>query len=731
MQYIHYNETKQQFHLQNQAISYVFGVEEKAILSHLYFGKRIDSYQGGRRYPRLERSFSTNFQNVIDRNYSRDTIPHEYPTYGNGDFRSAAIAAKLADGDPTLDLRYVGFSMEKGKPALMGLPATYVSEESEAETLFIELADEKAQVTVRLAYTIFADYPVIARSATITNNSADAVQLEKAASLSIDLPYQEWDLLHLNGSWGQERSIVREPVTKGIKIFDSKRGTSSHQQNPFVALADPNCTEDKGAAIGFSLIYSGNHEELIEMDQYGQIRVGLGINPSGFSWELQPEDTFQTPEALMVYSEEGLNGMSQTFHTLFRENLSRGQHRKKERPILINNWEATYFDFTGEKIRAIIDESAELGIELFVLDDGWFGTRSNDRRSLGDWTENREKLPEGLKGIADYAHGKGMQFGLWFEPEMISEVSELFTTHPDWALQIPGRERTLSRDQLVLDFSRKEVRDGIIGQMRAILEQVPIDYIKWDMNRYLTEVHSSALPPHRQGETAHRYVLGLYAMMEELVQAYPEILFEGCSGGGGRFDPGILYYMPQSWTSDNTDAVQRLQIQYGTSLVYPISAMGAHVSAVPNHQTHRITSLAMRGDVAMAGVLGYELDPTTLTEEEKQIIRRQVTDYKQYRRLVQYGSFHRLRSPFEKNQTIWAFVSEDQSECLLYYYSVLAQAAPPLDIIKLRGLDPERVYHCDELDATFSATELMHSGFYVDPIIKGDFQSRRYYFKAK
>ena len=445
-----------------------------------------------------------------------------------------------------------------------------------------------------------------------------------------------------------------------------------------------------------ALVYSGNHEEFIEQDQYGQLRLGCGIASYGFSWILEPDNVFQTPESVMVYSRKGLNEMSHTFHDFVNQHIVRGKYQSKLRPILINNWEATYFDFDDEKIKEIIDSSAELGIELFVLDDGWFGQRSNDRQALGDWFENKKKLKMGLNGISQYAKSKNMMFGLWFEPEMISENSDLYRNHPEWVLSAPGYGKTFSRNQWVLDLSRQDVREYIKQIMDQTLENVSIDYIKWDMNRYLTEVYSDLLPTYKQGEVYHRYVLGLYELMEYFTKKYPEILFEGCSGGGGRFDLGVLCYMPQIWTSDNTDAIARLKIQYGTSLVYPISTMGAHVSAVPNHQTHRITNLAIRGAVASSGMLGYELNPTELSNEEKEEIRTQIAFYKKYQQLIQEGIFYRLRSPFENNETIWLFVSRDQRKALLFYFQKMAQAAPKLDVVKIPGLNPNAKYLIDD-----------------------------------
>ncbi|WP_214838037.1 alpha-galactosidase [Exiguobacterium sp. s36] len=725
MKLIHVNETERVFHLSNAVFSYVLRVEEGNVLTNEYFGQAISAYRGGRKYPRVDRSFSPNFPEATDRLYSLDTILQEYPGYGTGDYRTPAQVIRHEDGSTVTDFRYKSYEIVTGKPRLDGMPSTYVEQDEEAETLIITLEDPKERLTARLVYTVYRDRPVLARSARIENEGAETHYLQKAASLSLDLPLQELEVITLNGMWGRERMMEREPVKRGVKVFDSKRGSSSHQMNPFLALVSPETTEYAGEAVGFSLVYSGSHQMLLERDPYGQTRVQLGINEFGFEWRLDPGACFQTPEVNIVYSANGTMEMSQAFHALYRERLARGTFRDADRPILINNWEATYFDFDEAKIKSIVDESAELGIELFVLDDGWFGRRDDDYTSLGDWFEYEQKIPNGLKGLADYIHTKGMKFGLWFEPEMISRESELFKQHPDWAIQIPGRGLSKGRDQYVLDFSRKEVRDNIVQQMTEVLDRVPIDYLKWDFNRNVTEVFSTSLPSDRQGEVLHRYVLGLYEVLETITSRYPNILFESCSGGGGRFDPGMLYYMPQTWTSDNTDAIARLKIQHGTSIVYPISSMGAHVSAVPNHQTHRETSLEMRGNVAMAGVFGYELDVTEMSEDEKAIVKQQVAFYQEHRRTFQYGTFYRLESAFDSNHPSWMFVSEE--EVIVCDYSVLSETAPLIRLLKLRGLNTTAVYEVE--GQHYGGDELMHVGLYIEPIVKGDFVSKLYVLK--
>ncbi|MHC5373233.1 alpha-galactosidase [Enterococcus sp. LJL120] len=721
------------FHLSNQTISYLFYIEEGGILSHLYFGKKIAEYQEGFRFPRVDRSFAANLPNSTERVFSLDTVLQEFPGNGNGDFREPAQMIRHPDGSTISDFRYDSYEIISGKPKLKDLPATYVEADAEADTLKVTLKDEVGGLYLDLYYTIFADQPLVSRWSELRNVGEQTVHIQKLASSSLDFPKRDLELLHLCGSWSRERTIEREVVHHGIKKIDSKRGSSSHFENPFVALLSPHATETVGDVYGFSLVYSGNHEAIIQKDAYDQTRVVMGINSFGFDWPLAAGESFVTPEVVMAYSSQGLNQMSQAYHELYRNRLVRGKFRNQERPILANNWEATFFDFDDQKIMAIADEAKDLGVELFVLDDGWFGHRDSDNSSLGDWVEDRRKLKHGLKALAEAIKQNGMQFGLWFEPEMISEDSELFKSHPDWAFHVPGRPMSPGRGQFVLDFSRADVRENIFQQMKNILDEVPIDYIKWDMNRNMTEVYSSLLTAEEQGTVAHRYMLGLYDLLEKLTQAYPDILFESCSGGGGRFDPGMLYYMPQVWTSDNTDAISRLKIQYGTSLVYPISSMGAHVAAVPNHQTGRITSLQTRGAVAMSGVFGYELDLTTLSPEEKAEFKEQVAFYKKHRQLIQYGEFIRLRSPFEKNQTAWMFIAPDRKEALVFYYQTLAEAVAPFEVLQLGGLDAEYTYHVagDGLDLEAKGDQLMNLGLYMGLNFNGDFQSSILHLQAQ
>lgn len=724
-----FDEAKGLFHLQSRNTSYLIQLVH-GYPAHAYFGARLrhDSNLEGLVTFQERASFSPN-PVPEDKSISLDSLPQEYPQYGTSDFRSPAYQVRLANGARATELTYRSHQIIPGKPALAGLPAVYAERESEAETLELELEDRVFGLTVVLSYTVFADFDAIARSARFSNGSGDPIRLERALSASVDFPDASYDALYLSGAWARERHVQRRRLAPGVTGISSRRGSSSHQQNPFLALLRPDATEQQGEVYGFSLVYSGNFTAEAEVEQFGTTRVSIGINPFDFNWKLEPGETFQTPEAVLVYSAEGLGGMSRTYHRLYRTRLCRGPFRDQERPILVNNWEATYFDFNADKIESIAKAGSELGIELFVLDDGWFGRRDRDNSSLGDWYEDRRKLPGGLADLARRVRDTGLQFGLWFEPEMVSPDSDLYRAHPDWCLHVPGRRRTEARDQLVLDLSRSDVRQYLYERLSDIFSNVPITYVKWDMNRNMTEIGSAASPAERQGEIAHRYMLGLYELLERLTGEFPHILFESCSGGGGRFDPGMLYYMPQTWTSDDTDAVERLKIQYGTSIVYPVSTMGAHVSAVPNHQVERTTPLAFRGDVAMSGNFGYELDLTKFTDEERETAQRQIALYKEIRGLVQQGDLYRLQSPFEGNETSWMFVSPDQNEALLFYFRVLAEPNGPLRSVKLQGLDPAKDYEVADSGEVYGGDRLMSAGLSVAKV-RGDFSSLMVRLKA-
>lgn len=726
---IEFDSKRQVFHLHNGNISYIFSVEEGGTLCHLYFGRRVQKYHGELKYPRVDRGFSGNLPGSLDRTFSRDTLPKEYSGAGEMDYHTPATIVRQENGSNALMLKYKNYKIEDGKPKLEGLPAAYVENEKEAQTLTITLEDELTGLEYDLLYTVYREVSIITRSVKVRNTGKKTVFLEKVASLQLDFVDRDFDSICLPGAHANERHLERSSVGYGIQKFGSIRGTSSHQMNPFLALADRKTDEFSGDVYGFAFAYSGNHSFEVEKDQIDQTHLVIGINDYNFSWKLDAGSEFQTPEVLMTYSDQGLNKMSQAFHEIIRERIVRSKFKHADRPILVNNWEATYFDFNEEKLKTIVDEAENLGIEMFVLDDGWFGHRDDDNSSLGDWTVYKKKFPLGLGHFADYVHEKGLKFGLWFEPEMISYDSELYRKHPEYLMQVPGRKPSPSRNQYVLDLTRKEVIDDLFGQISKVLKEGGVDYVKWDMNRHLSDVYSASLPKDRQGEVYHRYVLGLYELMERITSAFPDVLFEGCSGGGGRFDAGFAYYMPQIWTSDNTDAVSRLTIQYGTSLVYPISMTTAHVSAIPNHQTGRKTSFETRGNAAMSAVFGYELDLTKMSQEDKDQVKEQVACYKEIRKLIQYGNFYRLKSPVETNQAAWMFVSDDKRDVCVMTFQVLAFAQPCLTKTKLFGLDPELEYENLETHEIFGGDELMELGFY-DPIVHQDYTSKMYRFKG-
>lgn len=723
---IHYDDAQKIFHLQTPKSSYVIKLIRDVYLAHVYWGPKLRSFAWAKEPPAIIPTGFSPTPFPDDKSISFDILQQEYSGYGTSDYRHPAYQVQLADGSTATELVYVKHRIYAGKPALEGLPSTYAESDEEAQTLELELQDSVAGLTVLLNYTVFRDHDAIARSARLVNDGGRPLDVLRAFSASVDFGRSEYDLLQLSGAWARERNVERQRLTSGTQGVESTRGASSHQQNPFVALMSPYANEDYGDVYGFSLVYSGNFAACAEVDQFHQTRVSLGINPFDFRWRLEPGQSFQTPEAVMVYSSEGLGAMSRTYHRLYRTRLCRGEYRDRTRPVLVNNWEATYFDFDADKILSIAKDAKQLGMELFVLDDGWFGKRDDDTTSLGDWFVDQRKLPGGLEDLAKRVNEMGLQFGLWFEPEMVSVDSELYRAHPDWCLHIPGRRRTEGRNQLILDLTRDEVCNYIVERVSDILSSAPISYVKWDMNRHMTEIGSASLPPERQRETAHRYMLGLYRVLEAITAKHPHVLFESCSGGGGRFDPGMLYYMPQTWTSDNSDAVCRLKIQYGTSLVYPISTMGAHVSAVPNHQVHRMTSLTMRGYVATSGNFGYELDLTKMTAEEKAKVQEQVTEYKQIRHLVQFGDFYRLKSPFEGNETAWMIVSADRTEAFAAYFRVLADANDLSGRLKLKGLDPDSNYVVQ--GQRIGGDQLIHAGLAIPPL-HGDFQSVTWYLR--
>ncbi|SDB83856.1 alpha-galactosidase [Pelagirhabdus alkalitolerans] len=725
---IFFNEVDRTFHLQTIQTSYMMQIVNEGYLAHLYWGERVREARMPRPLRYRDRGFSPN-PNSDDRSFSLDTLPQEYPGYGNTDFRSPAVYIDQNNGSRITDLRYLTHRIYNGKPKLQGLPATYTENESEADTLEIDLYDHVIRLKVTLQYTVYHDYSAITRSVKYRNEGKETVRLEKVQSMNVDFRDSKFEMINLPGAHVRERDIERLALRRGSQSVESRRGSSSHHQNPFVALVRPETTETCGEAYGFSFVYSGNFKAEIEVDQTEQTRVNIGINDFDFSWKLEHNQTFQTPEVVMVHSSKGLGEMSRIYHNLYGDRLIRGRYRDQERPVLINNWEATYFDFDETSILNIADRAKDAGIELFVLDDGWFGKRHDDFTSLGDWFVDQEKLPNGLNALAEKINAKGMQFGLWFEPEMVSPESELYKEHPDWCLHVPDRRRSQARNQLILDFSREDVCNEMIKRVSVILESAPINYVKWDMNRNMTEIGSAFWPEDQQKEVAHRYILGLYYVLEKITSRFPDILFESCSGGGGRYDPGMLHYMPQTWTSDNTDAISRLRIQYGTSLVYPISSMASHVSEVPNHQVGRITPLSTRGHVAMDGNLGYELDVTKLTEEDIQEIKQQVDFYKTVRQTIQFGDFYRLVNPFNEKDYGSIHVNQDKTEAVFIHVNQLAEPNGPFKSVKLSGLDPDKDYKVEELDAIYGGDELMRIGLNI-PYPNRDFNSTLYRLSA-
>lgn len=728
-----YNEKTREFHLYNQEISYIIKILDNDQPGQLYYGKRLT----------YREDFSHLFEYAMrdmspyafegNSTFSLENIKQEYPTFGCGDMRFPAYEIERENGSHVVEFVYKEHKIYNGKPKLEGLPATYVESDDEAQTLELVLEDTSINTRIVLLYTIYEAFPVIARSVRFECDSDEKITLLSAMSACVDLPDKDYEMIDLAGVWARERHVRRHKLDYGIQSIYSMRGCSSYQFNPFLALARENADEFQGQVYGFSLVYSGNFLAQTEVDNYDTARVLMGIHPNGFKWTLGKGESFQTPEMVMVYSEAGLNGMSQTFHKLYRTRLARGTWRDKVRPILINSWEAFYFEFDAPKLLGLADAAADLGMELFVLDDGWFGKRDDSTSSLGDWYPNEEKLKGTLKELAEKINAKGLKFGLWIEPEMTNKDSDLYRVHPDWLLAEQGKRICHSRTQYVLDFSKKEVREYIGDMLENLLAEVPVSYIKWDMNRTFSEVFSNGNDREYQGKVCHKYILGVYELYERLTSRFPHVLFESCASGGARFDPGMLYYAPQGWTSDDTDAIERLKIQYGTSMVYPVSCMGSHVSASPNHQTNRVTPLETRADVAYFGTFGYELDLLKLGEEDKAEIRRQIAFMKEKRDLIQKGTFYRLKSPFEGNETAWMIVSEDQKKALVGYYRVMQPVNVGFKRLKLKGLKEDTCYKVSGYAYDCYGDELMQVGMILSDSAsgvwkkgvndKGDFQA--------
>lgn len=723
---IRYWKDKRIFSIDTKNTTYQMKVDSYGFLLHLYYGAKVS---GAMDYllTYADRGFSGNPAEAgADRTYSLDVLPQEYPTWGTGDFRNAALIIQNADHSESCKLQYAGHTIKKGKYNLPGLPAVY-AEENEAETLEIYLEDRVSNLKVTLLYGMVEQLDIITRSVIIENHGSENIIIEKAGSACLELLPGQYDLLSFCGRHTMERTVQRKRIGYGSSVFESRRGTSSHQYNPSFILADVNATEECGNCYGIAFVYSGGFRFETEKDPYDQVRTIMSIQPEQFAYPLNPGERFVVPETIFSFSQNGFGALSHNYHNCVNHHVIRRRFQKKMRPVLINSWEAAYFDFTGETMLELAKNAADVGIDLVVMDDGWFGKRDDDNSGLGDWKVNEEKLGCSLGTLIEKINELGVDFGIWIEPEMISEDSTLYRNHPDWVLQIPGRSPVRSRNQLVLDFSRKDVRDYIFASICKVLDQGNITYVKWDMNRSISDVYSHV---NVRGTVLHDYVVGVYDFLEQMIQRYPELLIEGCSGGGGRFDIGMLYYTPQIWCSDNTDAIDRTKIQYGTSFFYPVSAVGSHVSAVPNHQTGRITSLKTRAVVAMAGTFGYELNLQMLSAEEKEEIKEQVAVFKKQNELIQQGTYYRLTNPMEDAMAAWLFVSENKKHALFNVVVLDKQVNAGVAFIKLKGLLEGSTYISSEDNREYAADGLMEAGFPI-PSTLGEYEAYQVEFVWK
>lgn len=729
---IQVNASNRLFHLQTKHTSYVFHVIEDGSLGQLYYGPKIPFKDDYANLNTREEHDCTN----EDVEFQAELLKQEYAGLGKGDYRYPAFQITYPNGSRTSEFQYRDYELKDGKARLTGLPSTFADDSNDSQTLTVKLAD--GDLELQLHYTVFADEDVIVRSTTFINHGK-TVFLNRALSAQLDLPDANYDFIQFAGSWSRERHLHRSHLRPGTQSISSLRTASSHQENPFFMLARPHTDNNQGAVFGFNFVYSGNFLDSVEVDQFDTTRVLIGINPDEFGWKLNSGDSFQTPEVIFSYTDNGFNALSQQLGAFYAQHLINPHFAHQERPILINNWEATFMDFTEDKLMPIVERAKELGIEMFVLDDGWFGHRDDDRSSLGDWFVDEKKFNHGIAGFAKRVHDLDMKFGLWFEPEMISIDSKLYQTHPEWMIKTPGRGQTPGRHQFVLDMSRQEVVDYLFGLMSHIIQDAKLDYIKWDMNRNITEMYGADLPADQQLEFSHRYILGVYDLYDRLTKAFPDVLFESCASGGGRFDLGMMYYAPQAWCSDDTDAVERIKIQDGTSYGYTPSMWGAHVSAVPNDQVGRLTSIDMRAKVAYFGAFGYELDVTELSDEEQATIKQQVAFYKQYRKLFQFGTFYRLETPDTSDNVYgWETVSPDKQTAIGMRYQILNGANPAYIRYYFKGLDPERHYTVNDGSEVFSGAELMNAGYFVprvmnrlqSPKVPSDFHADMFIVKA-
>lgn len=726
---IRYHEELKIFKLDTKNTSYVIGVvDEEEFVGHIYYGKKLDEFQVGYLMRTEEAPFVPS-KNNRDRTSFYDCFPVEYTGHGVGDFRDSSISVKTKEGHSAVCLTLKSYEIYAGKKKLQGLPATF-GEEADCSTLELTLWDKVLNLEVILSYTAYRELDAITRSVKVMNCGQESLVLTKVMSMCLDMDQEGYDMITMHGSWARERHVQRKTLGLGKQSVGSVRGESSHQEHPFLALLDHKATQDSGNVYGFHFVYSGNFLAQVEVSQFDSLRMMMGIHPTDFAWNLQAGMEFQAPEVVMVYSSEGIGQMSRTYHDLYRNHLIRGSYKDKKRPILINNWEATYFEFDTDKLLNIAREASGLGIEMLVMDDGWFGNRFDDNRALGDWFVNEEKLKGGLKYLVDEVNKLGMKFGIWFEPEMISPDSELYRAHPDWAIAIDGRTPSLCRGQYVLDLTRKEVVDHTFESLRKILTSANIEYVKWDMNRQLTDIGGVFTNADSVGEFYHRYMLGVYELQERLITEFPNLLLENCSGGGARFDPGMLYYSPQIWCSDDTDAIERLAIQEGTAMIYPLSTMGAHVSDCPNHTVGRNTPFETRGHVALAGTFGYELDVTKIPEEDRSMIPEQVAMYHKYNDLVRTGDYYRIASYHENHfYDCYQVVSKDKTECLITFVQVLNRPNYKNRRILIKGLNPEFRYQLEGSDLVLKGSTLMNAGIMVEKLW-GDFRSKLLYLKV-
>lgn len=679
-------------------------VGEHNDLLHYYYGKKL----ADREYKAIAMK-DENQCAFLPEGYTLENYRQEYPSYGYSDLKSPAYDVFNSDGNNISMLKVTDIKIKDGVYNPCGLPHI-LQKDNTAQTSYITLCDEVINLEVTLIYTVFDEYDVIIRSAEFKNLSDKPIRIDRAYSSCLELYTEKRDVIYFPGSWARERYMERAEIRRGEKIdISNARGGSGHNMNPFAIVCNENADENYGEAIGFSLIYSGNHSTYIESDADLNLRIMQGINPQDFSYTLNPNENLETPQSVICYSLNGIGGVSRELNRLYRNNLCRSEWANKDRPILINNWEATYFDFTEDKLVSLAKTAKETGIELFVLDDGWFGSRNDDFQGLGDWFVNKSKLPSSIDGLSQKINYIGLKFGIWIEPEMVNPNSDLFRAHPDWAIHIPNRQPTLSRNQLILDLTRKEVRDYIVKSISNILSQ-GVSYVKWDMNRPMTDMP-------RPGYN-YEYTLGYYDILDRLTKAFPHILFEGCASGGGRFDAGALHYVPQIWTSDNSDAVARLKIQYSTSIGYPLSSISAHVTASPNHQNGRITPLKTRADVAYAGMFGYELDITQMSNEDIEEIKKQISFYKSIRTLIRTADFYRLQSPYETNYCTWQAVSPDKNEAFVMSCKIETVRDKENNYIKLYGLDSSATYTDTLTGKTYYGDELLNRGIMFEYELK-------------